>query len=421
MFYAHEEPSMQRQLVIIGGPDQGRTFPLDDGQTLVVGRSMTSDAKINDPRMSRVHCRVHVDGGKTVLIDAGSSSGTLVGGNRVTRHELQPGEVFQVGGSQFRYQLDSPPEGTTVVGDEMFGRPKPQPKVLPLKDLVGQTLARYRLDEIISSGQSGMVFKGHDVEKDRVCAIKVLTPDPAHSDEQRDRFVRAMKTMLDIRHDNIVRLYAAGKKGPYCWCAMQYVDGDSLAHVIDRIGIEGMLDWREVWRVAGHVGCALAEAYKHKIVHRNVTPTNILRRTDDKACLLGDLMLAKALEGTLAKQITQPGQLIGDVPYMSPERTRDSTAADGRSDIYGLGATCYALLTGRPPFEADSLPELITKVRNEEPVKPKEYQLAINDLFQDAVLKMIDKRPEDRYQTPMDLLNDLDRIGRYNNLHADWE
>jgi len=151
-----------------------------------------------------------------------------------------------------------------------------------------------------------------------------------------------------------------------------------------------------------------------------VTPTNILRHHTDKACLLGDLMLAKALEGTLAKQVTQPGQIIGDVPYMSPERTRGSEDADCRSDLYGLGATLDALLTGRPPFETPSLPELIRMIRDSEPAKVKQYQLSVNDMFEDLAMRLIERRPEDRYQTPADLLRDLERIGRYNSLEADW-
>ena len=111
-------------------------------------------------------------------------------------------------------------------------------------------------------------------------------------------------------------------------------------------------------------------------------------------------MLAKALDGTLAKQVTQPGQLIGDVPYMSPERTRDQAGVDHRSDLYGLGTTLYALLTGHPPFESKSLPDLVRLVREAPPRPPWEFQLSINELFQDVVLKLIAKRPEDRFQEP---------------------
>lgn len=116
----------------------------------------------------------------------------------------------------------------TLGGEQAFGRPKPQPKTTPLKDLVGQSLGSYHLDEIISAGNSGMVFKATDTDKNRVAAVKVLTPDITNQDEQRDRFVRAMKTMIDVRHPNIVRLQNAGKTGPYCWAAMEYIEGEDL-------------------------------------------------------------------------------------------------------------------------------------------------------------------------------------------------
>ena len=117
--------------------------------------------------MSREHCRVQVDGDKTLLLDAGSTGGTLVRGQRVERHELQPGDVFQIGDSQLRYQLGGGGDEATLGGQQMFGRPKPQPKIAPLQDLVGQSLGPYRLDSIIATGNSGMVFKATDSQQER--------------------------------------------------------------------------------------------------------------------------------------------------------------------------------------------------------------------------------------------------------------
>ena len=268
-------------LVIVGGPDRGRHFEITEGQTLVIGRSQTSDTQINDPRVSRVHCRVVIDGGTVTLLDNDSAGGTFVGGAQVSRQELNTGDTFAVGDTTIRYQLDSnlPDEQATVA-------PVAQAEALPQKtpqlmDLVGQTLAHYRLDKIIAKGNTGMIFKAQDLESDRVAAVKVLTPDPNHSDEQRDRFVRAMKTMLPIKHDHLISLYHAGKTGPFCWAAMQYIEGESLTELISRMGIEGMLDWRETWRIGVQIGRALDAAYEQKIIHRNVTPTNILRRNSD--------------------------------------------------------------------------------------------------------------------------------------------
>lgn len=321
--------------------------------------------------------------------------------------------MFQTGDTQFRLQLQGPLEASTLV--EPIGAVEPAVEAPLLSQLVGQSFLEYHLESILAKGSTGMVFKARDTHKDRIVAVKVLAPEFARTEEQRQRFLRAMETMLPVKHENIVELYRAGKKGLYCWAAMEYVDGESMTQVIQRFGAAGMLDWRESYRVAVHIGRALEAAEEHKIIHRNVTPPNILRRKRDKLTKLGDLVLAKALEGTLAWQITGPGQLIGDVAYMSPERTREGADLDCRSDIYGLGATCYALLTGRPPFEARSLPEMVKKIREEKPVPPTKYQLSIPGLFVDVVMQMLAKRPDERYPTPTALLQHLARVGKYEN------
>jgi serine/threonine protein kinase len=406
------------QLDLVSGPDAGRTLSIADGQSLVVGRGQGSDLLINDPRISRAHCTLQADMGRLILRDNGSSGGTFLGQQRITEYSLQPGDLIKIGDTEFRCRLSSPRDATTLSPTSDLAHP-PQPQTTPLHKLLGHSLGRFHLDKIISAGNSGMVFQATDTENKQRVAIKVLAPDLAHSEEQQERFLRAMKTMMPIRHPNIVALLYAGKNGPYCWAAMEYVEGENLAQVISRIGVEGMLDWRDAWRVAVHIGRALREAEKHKIIHRNVTPTNIIRRKADRTAVLGDLMLAKALEGTLAQQVTRPGQLIGDLPYMSPERTRQGAAVDCRSDLYGLGATLYALLTGRAPFEGNSLPEIVRQIRSDVPPSPKQYQLSVNEKFQDVVMQLLAKRPEDRYATASDMLRDVEWVGKMDNLKAD--
>jgi serine/threonine protein kinase len=194
---------------------------------------------------------------------------------------------------------------------------------------------------------------------------------------------------------------------------MEWIEGESMTQVIKRVGVAGMLDWKYGFRVAVHIARALDYAHAQSIIHRNVTPQNILWRTADKTALLGDVMLAKALEGTMAQQITKPGELIGDIGYMSPERTRGTGEVDGRSDLYGLGATVYALIAGRPPFGSGTMIEMVNRIRTGEPEKPKKYQMAVPDMFQGMVLRLLAKRPDERFQTAQELLSDLERVGKF--------
>jgi serine/threonine protein kinase len=326
----------------------------------------------------------------------------------VDRHELRPGDVIRIGATELRFH-DGSGEQTTVAP-----APKPAPATAEqLSKLVGQELAHYKVEAVIARGSTGTVFRAADTKDGQTVALKVLQPEFAKNDTEMQRFVRAMKTVLPLRHPNLVALQGAGKTGPYCWVAMEYVEGESMTQAIQRIGVAGMLDWKYGFRVATHIARALEYAHGQAVIHRNVTPQNILLRSADKVAKLGDLMLAKALEGALAQQHTTPGELVGDVGYMAPERTRGAGEVDGRSDLYGLGATVYALVTGRPPFAGGSLPEMIAKIRNAEPEKLKKFQMAIPDLFQGTVLKLLAKRPEERFQSAGELLKDLERVGKF--------
>jgi serine/threonine protein kinase len=407
---------MLGKLVIIAGPDKDRSFPIEEGKSFQIGRGKDTETKLTDPQVSRVHCQLKVANGKAYLFDSGSTGGTLIGGKKIKEYELRGGEVIHIGGTQIRVHIEGGHDASTVVG--LPGASKPLAAgAEQLSELVGQSLTHYRVDDIIAKGQQGMIFKANDTKEERTVALKVLWPEFSKNDEEMQRFIRAMKTMLPIRHPNLVALYGAGRTGTYCWIAMEFVDGESLTGVIERIGTAGMLDWRAALRVAIHVARALEVAEEHQVIHRNIKPSNIMVRQEDKLTKLGDLMLAKALEGTLAEQITRPGELVGDIAYMSPERTRGGTAVvDCRSDIYSLGATVYALLTGRPPFDGGSLPETILKIRQDEPIKPRKFQLGIPDMFEGTVLTMLAKRPEDRLQSASQCLVELERVAKFQGM-----
>jgi serine/threonine protein kinase len=407
---------MAKQLLIIAGPDEGRILPLPDADTLLIGRSRALEARLIDPYVSRVHCQAQTDEGRVILTDYDSAGGTYVNGKRITQLQLTPGDVIRIGETELRFQDADLAEQETwppAGGAPGKGIPGAADQV---SELVGQKLSQYEVGPVLAKGRTGLVFHGSDTRDDQPVALKVLFPEFTDTDDQRQRFIRAMKAALPLAHPNLVRVYAAGKTGPYCWAAMEYVQGESLTQVVQRHGTVGMLNWRNALRVGVHIARALDYAHRQGIIHRNVTPMNILVEAGTRTAKLGDLMLAKALEGTLAQQITKPGELVGNVLYLSPERTQQAAAVDGRSDFYSLGAVLYALLTGRPPFEEPTLAETVDRIRTAEPVPPKKYQLAIPDLLEGTVLKMLAKRPEDRFQQPWEMLGELERVAKFQGL-----
>lgn len=414
---------MKSKLVVTAGPEAGRTIDLRDDTVLTLGRGEASDARIKDPRISRVHCKLQLGPQGATLSDVGSTGGTFVGGQKITTHRLANGDEIQIGDSRLRFHSDpsgsrEPKAGNRTKGGSSAGKP-PRMSAGALHDLVGQTLGHFRLERIAHMGGSSVLFRGQDQKHARPAMVKVMLPSVTSDEDQRHRFVRAVHTMINVRHDNLVEIYGAGKQGPFCWCAMEFVDGISILEIIELVGTQGRLDWREVYRVAVHVLRALQCAYQHKVIHRNVTPDNLIQRKNDKVVKLCDLMLAKALEGTQAKQVTAPGQLIGNVAYMSPERMIDTSGLDWRSDQYGLGATLYALLTGTPPFQGNSLPEMVQAIRSATPLFPADVQRELNPEFQQIILTMLQKNPDDRFPFPALLLDRLDELGRQYNVDAD--
>jgi serine/threonine protein kinase len=407
---------MSLQLVVLAGPDQGKAFLLHPGPDLMLGRSASAYYQLTDQRVSRNHCQVLRDGDEVTVVCNGGSGGTLVNGKAVKKQALKIGDVLQVGDSRLRLQVGDIAPDTGRDRGQAPAEPSRDAGLEQLKALSGQQLAHFDIGPVIGTGRSGIVFHATDTRDNRPVALKVLRPEFARDDKAKQRFVWAMKTMLPLRHPNLVTLHAAGKVGPHCWVAMEYLAGENMTQVIERIGVAGMLDWRYGFKVAVHVGRALDYAHGQGILHRNVTPTNILLEAPTKTIKLGDLMLAKALEDPDRPPLTNPHELVGDVTYMAPERTDGTGTVDGRADLYGLGATVYALLTGRPPFGGATLVEKIIAIRGTEPEKPTKFQMSIPARFEGVVLRLLAKDPADRPATAADLLVELERVGKFHGV-----
>lgn len=407
---------MNYSIAVISGPDRGKTFPVESGQKLVIGRGQQTETRLLDPSVSRQHCEVSFQSGELRLRDLGSGTGTFLNQEGVTAAVLRAGDRISIGDTDLQIELVNVADAPTIAPARSAS-----PPARDLSSLQGQVLHHFQIADEVSRGVTGTVFRAVHTNREETVAVKVLWPDISMDADQRRRFVRAMKTMQPIRHPNIVRILNAGItetnvcSDPLCWFAMEFVDGFNLQHLTRSLGTAGMLDWQHAYQVGVHIAKALEVAHEHGIVHRGITPGNILIPRSERIAKLGDLMLAKALDGIAADQITRRGELIGEIPFMSPERTRGEDI-DHRSDLYSLGATLYTVITGQTPHDAPSAAAMIRQIQEQEPLRPRTFQLSINDMFEGVVMRLLERRPSARYQSSTELLSDLERVGRFAGL-----
>jgi serine/threonine protein kinase len=401
---------MQAYLRVTAGPDTGRVFHLTEGSILTIGRGEKSDTKLHDQGVARLHCQLQWEGTDFTLIDLESVNGTFVGGNKIEQLALAQDQEFQIGATRIRLHTDGISDSQHVLAvHKPAAEPEPKPEQ-PV--LTGKTVSHYELGAVLARGRTGTIYKARDTRAGKDVAFKVLHPDVVRDGEDARRFKNAVTSAAELRHPNLVAFYGAGRQGDTCWFAMEYVDGEPLSKLIERFGTPKMLDWRFALSVATQIAHALEATHEKHVVHRNVSPEHILIRKKDHVAKLGDTIRAKAFEPANAGQISRPDELGGDAAYMAPERTRSDVEVDTRADVYGLGATLYALLTGKPPFEAKTVAELINHIRHDTPLPPRKFQDSIPEKFQDAVMLMLSKRPELRYQTPAQAARAFEQLAK---------
>ena len=268
-----------------------------------------------------------------------------------------------------------------------------------------QPFPDYELLDRVGAGAMGTVFKARHKRLNRVVALKILKPSLARDKRYVDRLRREARIVASLSHPHIVAGYDLGEEGGYHFFVMEFVEGKSLRQLLAEWG---MFAEEYVLRVAREVAEALDHAYQRDVIHRDIKPGNILIDEAGRVKLT-DMGLAK---GPTDLTLTRDGATVGTPMYISPEQARNPQDVDVRGDLYSLGATLYHMATGVAPFRGDTMAELITNVLSEEAPPPDAANSAVSPGLSLVIRKLMAKNLAVRYQTPRELLDDLDRIDR---------
>jgi tetratricopeptide (TPR) repeat protein len=278
----------------------------------------------------------------------------------------------------------------------------------------------YTLRRALGRGGMGLVYEAWENSIGRAVALKVLPPGIAADSRASARFLREAQAAGRLCHPNVVSVYAMGvnRKTPYY--AMELVDGETLAQVLERGRARGeappdLERCRELLRLFEGIAEGLEHAHQKGIIHRDIKPSNLILDRAGQLRIL-DFGLAR-LEGQ--ESLTRSGDLIGTVAYMSPEQARRrQVAVDHRSDVYSLGATLYEMLTLEPPFRGRDHQETLSQIVERDPRPPRRLNPRVPADLETIVLKCLRKEPGDRYGTAEALAQDLERARRGDPVEA---
>lgn len=265
-------------------------------------------------------------------------------------------------------------------------------KVSPVS-LEGQMLGKYRVMEMLGRGGMAQVYRAYHPQLDRYVAIKVLRADLVDEGEFLARFQREARAVAALRHPNIVQVFDFDIQDDLYYMVMEVLEGDTLKARLNDYRLRGeRMPLGEVVGIVGGVLAGLGYAHDAGLIHRDIKPANILLTARGQA-VLTDFGIAQIVGGT---RYTVSGALMGTLNYMAPEQGLQGRC-DSRSDIYSLGIVLFEMLTGRPPFDADTPLAILMKHLNDPLPLPRQLEPHIPDGFERVVLKALSKNPEDRY------------------------
>ena len=275
-----------------------------------------------------------------------------------------------------------------------------------------QRIEGYRIIRKLGSGAMATVFLAQQKSLDRPVAIKVLPKKFSESKEFLERFYKEGRAAAKLNHSNIVQAYDVGQSGEYHYFVMEYVDGESI---YEQILEKKKLSEEEAIPIVKQVATALQHAHDRGFIHRDVKPKNIMitKKGDVK---LADLGLARSLSDSEAAE-AESGRAYGTPYYISPEQIRGKKNITPATDLYGLGATAYHMVTGTVPFPGKNPSDVMHRHLKQELVPPDHLNPSLSPGFSQIIEMMMAKEVSRRYQNASDVIEDLDTVTRGETPH----
>ena len=299
----------------------------------------------------------------------------------------------------------------TIAGrGQSFAAPSPEPLIADANLAAPPELANhpdYELLKELGRGGMGVVYLARNRMLDRLEVLKVVSRSLLDRPGALERFQQEIRAAARLQHPNIVAAYNALRIGELLVLAMEYVPGEDLSQLIAR---RGALPVVNAAFYAQQAALGLQHAHEKGLVHRDIKPNNLILAKEGKRHIVKilDFGLAKATSEKQAEgSLTRTGQMLGTPDYVAPEQMLDAQKADIRADIYSLGCTLYYLLAGRPPFEGNSLYEILQSHHVKVAPPLNELRPEVPAELAAVVSYMMAKRPDERYQTPGDVAKAL--------------
>ena len=282
----------------------------------------------------------------------------------------------------------------------------PAPLSAPAPDRLTAALAdRYALIREIGAGGMATVYLATDLKHQRSVAVKVLRPELAAT-LGSDRFLAEVRIAAQLQHPHILPLLDSGDADGFLYYVMPFVDGQTLR---DRLVKEGELPVPQVVRILVEIADALVAAHALGVVHRDIKPENVL--LSGRHALVADFGVAKAVDqATGVQRLTSVGVALGTPTYMAPEQAAAEPHVDHRADIYALGVIAYELLAGHPPFVGPSAQRILVAHISQPPQPLSEARPGIAPALEAVVMRCLEKRPADRYQSAEEVMTALEPL-----------